>query len=272
MVLEKYGSKCGDDNYDRVVDVTKDGKIDLYDSIKVNSYCGSDGEWCMNRLNDHNDPCITTTSTSTTTQPQLDTTSTTSTTTTIPCRPESCNNLYTMVLEKYGSKCSNPNYDPVADVNKDGKIDLYDSAAVSSHCGNGVWCQERLSDTYDPCPYTTTTSTTSTTTTTIPCPPQVCQSLLDRVRRNYGKKCGNIDYDPVADINKDKKVDLFDATSVLNKCGSDGEWCEARVNDTSNPCASVQQLINNCMDKCSKRYPAFWCRFTCSVSCNFGFC
>jgi hypothetical protein len=268
MVLEKYESQCDDDDYDRVIDVNKDGKIDVFDSIEISGYCGSDGTWCMDRLNDQNDPCVSTTSTSTTTILQAGTTSTTSTTTTIPCSPESCNELFTIASENYKKRCDDDGYNFRVDIDKDAKIDMFDTTEILSYCGSdGTWCEEKLADTYDPCPHTTTT-----TTTTLPCPPQICQNLLDRVKRNYGKKCGDSRYDPVADVNKDKKIDIFDTTEVSDYCGSDGEWCEARFRDTTSPCVSTQELTENCVNKCSRRYPIFWCRFTCGVSCSFGFC
>ena len=67
------------------------------------------------------------------------------------CGPESCENLLSLVLKKSGNACGDPEYDPVADVNKDKIIDIFDIVEISINCGNGDWCQERLNDYSNPC-------------------------------------------------------------------------------------------------------------------------
>jgi hypothetical protein len=81
----------------------------------------------------------------------------------IPCPPDSCNNLLTLVQNAYGSKCGDSKYDKRADINKNKSVNLADLSSIILHCdGNyGSWCQERLDDPFDPC-VTTTTSTTTT--------------------------------------------------------------------------------------------------------------
>jgi len=52
-----YGASCGDSGYDRVADVDKDEDVDLFDVREVSKYCGGDGGWCQDTLNNLTDPC-----------------------------------------------------------------------------------------------------------------------------------------------------------------------------------------------------------------------
>jgi hypothetical protein len=257
MVKGKYNSKCGDSNYDPVADVDKDGKIGLADLSKVSSYCGSDGTWCMQRIVDNTDPCIgTTSSVSTTTTYKVPSSTTTSsttsttilTTTTIVCSPESCNNLYTIVKKGYGKGCGDNEYDFRADLDKNGKISLYDLNTISSNCGNGNWCQSKLNDLTDPCPTIIQNLTTSSSTTTTILCVQSCQDLLDRTKKGYGSKCGDSNYNPVADVDKNGNINLTDLYAVSSNCGN-GNWCQSKLNDLTDPCmscppASCQNLLD----------------------------
>ena len=68
-----------------------------------------------------------------------------------------------------------------------------------------------------------------------PCPPEICHDLLVLVVNSYGAKCGDPKYNPIADANKDKVVNVYDAVTVTSQCG-DAVACQAMWNDTSNPC------------------------------------
>jgi len=71
--------------------------------------------------------------------------------------------------------------------------------------------------------------------TACPCLPQICQDLLTLVASNYGARCGDSGYDPIADINKDQKIDMRDIGLVASKCG-DAIACQNTWNNASNPC------------------------------------
>jgi len=58
LIRTHFGAVCGDANYDKVADIAiKDGRIDIFDIVKVGTKCSTDSEWCINALNDNSDPC-----------------------------------------------------------------------------------------------------------------------------------------------------------------------------------------------------------------------
>jgi hypothetical protein len=212
-----YDSNCDSGNYDPVGDVNKDKKIDLNDLNTVSSHC-TDRNWCQSKLDDLTDPCMT-------------------------CPPASCESLLDRLNAAYGSGCDSGNYDPVGDVNKNQKVDLTDLTSVINHCGDGSWCQSKLDDLTDPC----VNIPPSSTTTTIQCA-QSCQDLLDRTKEVYGSNCDSGNYDPVGDVDKNKKVDLIDVTSVNSQC-RDRNWCQSKLDDLTDPCmtcppASCESLLD----------------------------
>lgn len=67
-----------------------------------------------------------------------------------------CDQLYTLVKDSFGSTCtSTPSgkepYNPVADINKDGQINITDFSLLSSNYSNQSWCQQKLKNTLNPC-------------------------------------------------------------------------------------------------------------------------
>ena len=52
---------------------------------------------------------------------------------------------------------------------------------------------------------------------------------------SYQKSCGNTAYDPVADVDKSKKVDLGDY-SFYAAYGKDEAWCQQKLSETTSPC------------------------------------
>jgi len=83
------------------------------------------------------------------------------------------------------------------------------------------------------------------------CSPKVCQDLFDLVVSKFGTSCGHPNYDPVADINKDKIINIFDLSQVGFYCGSDGIWCQARLDDTTDPCLVIPPPPGDCDVNCN---------------------
>jgi len=70
--------------------------------------------------------------------------------------------------------------------------------------------------------------------------------LLGRIGDSWQKKCGDTAYDPVADLNKDKTVDLLDS-GLYSENQTNETWCQQKLNDTTSPCElgyNDMQLIN----------------------------
>jgi hypothetical protein len=199
-----------------------------------------------------------------------------------------------------------------------------DTLTISSNCNILDWCQKMLNDNTDPCslptsttttirqiPTTIATSTSTTVTTTIPCQPESCNNLLELIKSRFGSVCDSPGYNPVADINKDKSINIMDMTTVSSNCGND-EWCKAMLSNNNYPCivcgnykCETSENCGNCPEDCgcpiknvcrpghelaSKRgcvpmstvdlcvYDClnsnnkFLCRFRCGISCALGFC
>jgi hypothetical protein len=68
-----------------------------------------------------------------------------------------------------------------------------------------------------------------------PCPPQVCQNLLNLTQSLFGKTCSSSDYNPVADIDKDKSIGMRDIGLVTTMCNN-ALACQNAWNNTCNPC------------------------------------
>jgi hypothetical protein len=73
---------------------------------------------------------------------------------------------------------------------------------------------------------------------TNPC--SYCQELKDRITAANGKQCFQPGYDPIADVTKDKMVDIGDLFQV-NLCGGSEACCQA-LWDPTNPCSYCQEL------------------------------
>jgi hypothetical protein len=70
-----------------------------------------------------------------------------------------------------------------------------------------------------------------------PCPPKICQDLLSLTLSLTTSDCSDADYTPRADVNKDKIINLRDATQVLLMChNNDAQACQDAWNNTCNPC------------------------------------
>jgi len=68
-----------------------------------------------------------------------------------------------------------------------------------------------------------------------PCPPQVCQNLLNLTQSLFGRTCSSSDYNPVADIDKDKLIGMRDIGLAAGMC-KNGPACQNAWNNNCNPC------------------------------------
>ena len=92
----------------------------------------------------------------------------------------------------------------------------------------------------------------------------ICQTLQNKISAAYDSTCGDVNYDPVADIDKDKDVDLYDLT-VFNAKAFDEAWCQSRLDDTSVPCATpppptfglINPLACNTIPECIEKIIGF---------------
>jgi len=135
------------------------------------------------------------------------------------CRPEFCYALSNLITDSWASSCGDLQYNPIADISKDGVIDILDGMQVSINWCNEIWCQETMENMTSPC----------------------CQILFDLVTDKYELECADPDYDPVADITKDGIIDIFDSVAALVNIDND-TWCQERQGDTTDPCATTTTI------------------------------
>ncbi len=64
-----------------------------------------------------------------------------------------------------------------------------------------------------------------------------CQKLLEKVKASYLKACGEAGYDPVADVNKDSRVNALDV-SLLSANSNNPVWCSNAHSSTNMPCSA----------------------------------
>ncbi|NIO45153.1 MAG: hypothetical protein GTN36_06420 [Candidatus Aenigmarchaeota archaeon] len=69
----------------------------------------------------------------------------------------------------------------------------------------------------------------------LPGEPTSCEILLERVQDHLNTECCQSGYDRVADVNKDKIIDVGDQNLVSQNIYNI-EWCDERLNDYSSPC------------------------------------
>jgi len=239
---DSWQKKCGDTAYDPVADLNKDKTVDLLDS-GLYSENQTNETWCQQKLND----------------------------TTSPCATNYCSQLYSKINASWHKSCGDAGYDPVADIDKDKTVGLGDLGIYSGNQTNETWCQQKLNATNSPCvacisnwnctAWSECANSQQTRTCTDlnncgintgkPAESQTCSSgscflLLGRIGDSWQKKCGDTAYDPVADLNKDKTVDLLDS-GLYSENQTNETWCQQKLNDTTSPCElgyNDMQLIN----------------------------
>jgi len=73
---------------------------------------------------------------------------------------------------------------------------------------------------------------------------QQCQQLLDRINKSFGKGCNDKEYDHVADIDKNKFVNVLDISIVAQK-SNDAVWCSTVILMSESPCLSNISFITS---------------------------
>ena len=73
------------------------------------------------------------------------------------------------------------------------------------------------------------------------CTTTSCSQLYSKITASYLKSCSDAAYDPAADIDKSKKVDLGDM-SFYSASMTDQAWCQQKLSETTSPCP----IINWC--------------------------
>lgn len=69
--------------------------------------------------------------------------------------------------------------------------------------------------------------------------PAECQQLSDIFKASYESSCGDVRYNPVADLDKDTHVTIKDSTILFSR-SSDAEWCSNALNNVTDPCMPTE--------------------------------
>ena len=138
-----------------------------------------------------------------------------------------CELLNITLTNAYGSECGDANYDPIADIYIDGKIDFEDLMVLATNYGNEAWCEDQLQSTSNPCEIILGPN---------------CLDLNTVFTNSYGSECGDTNYYPIADFCgylgdplKDGKINFDDLMLYATNYGNE-IWCEEKLGDASNPC------------------------------------
>ena len=70
---------------------------------------------------------------------------------TIAAAGDYCFQLYSKIDASYHKDCGETGYDPVADIDKNGRVSSGDETLYDAHKTDQTWCQQRLSETTSPC-------------------------------------------------------------------------------------------------------------------------
>ena len=148
-ISESYNESCGNEWYNPVADVNKDKTVNLLDSGLYGEN-ETNQEWCQARLVETQSPCEQVNVAGSPGQAQE------ALVEEIVPEPTSilatdCFHLYEKLVPGYNKSCGDEGYDAVADINKDGTINLLDMGLYGENETNQEWCQERLSETTSPC-------------------------------------------------------------------------------------------------------------------------
>jgi hypothetical protein len=206
VLLNKIGAamdkECSDPGYDPIADVDKSKTVDLNDLSKVSHAFG------------HEDVC----------KGLWEKT---------PRNP--CNISCTIIDDflnaikapnVFNKKCFQLEYDPSFDVNKDKVINVLDIYEMNRKCnGAAGWdseCCVNLMSPIDPCPY--------------------CKDLQDKISAAINKECFQPGYDPIADVNKDGKINVVDLSAIGITCKSNEVCCKG-LRDSNNKCLYCPVLL-----------------------------
>jgi len=207
LAISLQGKKCGDAEYDKIADVNKDTFISPMDAMQAVNH-QEEEMWCKDKLLTEDDPC----------QPE-------------PAIGPNCQQLYDLAISLQGKQCGDAEYDKIADVNKDTFISPMDAMQVVNHQEDERWCKDKLLTEEDPCQPE-------------PAIGPKCQELYDLTISLQGKKCGDAEYDKIADLNKDTFISPSDSIWVVNKVNRVSQlesenWCMEKLDDNTNHCPSV---------------------------------
>ncbi|OGZ74159.1 MAG: hypothetical protein A2998_02330 [Candidatus Staskawiczbacteria bacterium RIFCSPLOWO2_01_FULL_37_25b] len=232
-LTESYNKSCGDEAYSPVADINKDGTVNLLD-MGLYSENEKNQEWCQQRLSETESPCALVNVARSPGQvqeaiieePVVEYVSILET---------PCFYLYEKLVPGYNKSCGDELYSPVADINKDGTVNLLDMGLYSENPENQAWCQERLTETTSPCE-PAEPLIIEETSTPISILSTDCFHLYEKLTESYNKSCGDEAYSPVADINKDGTVNLLDM-GFYSENPENQAWCQERLTETTSPCA-----------------------------------
>lgn len=71
-----------------------------------------------------------------------------------------------------------------------------------------------------------------------------CSQFYSKLTASYNKSCGETGYDPVADVDKSKKVDLGDL-SFYSANTTNETWCQQKLSETTSPCTASYNANDN---------------------------
>lgn len=250
----KFNTQCFGPNYDPIADVTKDGFVNIVDGTKI-AACTT--ETCCQKWWDETDPCdyctnlhdrIVASTGKSCFRPGFDSVAdvhrdnridTLDLAAVAICQGNQicckskwdpidhcpyCGELTRLIGNSLGKSCSDPACNPLADVNKDGDINIKDGAIIGKCGANDLCCKAY----YDPALLNKKCS--------------CCSSLLNKVNKATGTSCSAGNYDPIADTNKDGTVDDIDKNQVTS-CG-DEACCQGFLSNKTNPCKGSTGVIS----------------------------
>jgi subtilisin family serine protease len=281
LIQNSWHATCSDSNYNPIADINKDKRIDISDTAQVTlQWCNETR--CQELMENTTNPCTSTTST---TRPTISTTSTSTSTTrqtTSTTTPNGC--PLNQICCSDMSDCSDPlclsgtSQGQCSSVYHYYSCNNCGSSTTSTTSTSSTSTTRQTTSTSTSSTITTTTTTSSTTTTTIPttsttsttipsclpgcgnctsdseccsghcdntkCRPEPCYTLLyELIQNSWHATCGDSKYNPVADINKDGRIDISDTAQVtLQWCNE--TRCQELMENTTNPCTSTTTTIS----------------------------
>jgi len=201
VLVASKSTECGDtgyDGYDKRADFNNDRKIDSKDQALLSANYNSES-WCKNQMEKEFDPCD------------------------IPSNIGSyATNLLAKMTEAYNTKCGDSNYNKIADIDNSKKIDFDDLGIFAMNAEDESWCNTQLQKRWNPCdipdnigPYAT--------------------KFLEILTNSYRAKCGDLNYNKIADIDNSKEIG-FDDLGIFAMNAEDESWCNEQLQKTFDPC------------------------------------
>lgn len=136
------------------------------------------------------------------------------------CPSTTCQQLLDLAKDTFGGSCENEEWDTRSDINNDYVISSEDVSLIIANKRNETWCQTQLQ---------------AAGQASI-CRIDRCEEAVDRYKAAYGSTCGDANYDPLIDVNKDKFVSPADFSKLLTD-DANGYACSLLLANTYDPCA-----------------------------------